>query len=140
MSQETQVISGRAARALHVNQRDPLAERMLAPGADHALEEVLVAGYPQQQFVGAARNLAGVYRQAMAYGDRLMVVQDDVRLTYDEAFAQAAALADILRSRFGVTRGTKVAVVMGNRAEWIVASGVGEWAQGGGSKGRNHGK
>ena len=121
MSEDSGVMAEQAVRALHVNKWDPLAERMLGPGGSHALEVVEVAGYPQQQFVGAARNLAGLYRQAMGFGDRLMVVQDDVRLTYDEAFAQAAALADVLRSRYGVTRGTKVAVVMGNRAEWIVS-------------------
>ncbi len=103
------------------NIRDPLAERMLAPGGSHVLETISIGGYPQQVFVGAPRNLAGLYQQAMRYGDRLMVVQDDQRLTYDEAFAQAAALGEALRNRFGVRHGTKVAVVMSNRMEWIVS-------------------
>lgn len=103
------------------NIRDPLAEHLLGPGGSHALEIVDVAGRPQQVFKGAPRNLAGLYRQAMRFGDRLMVVQDDQQLTYDEAFAQAAALADALRSRFGVKLGTKVAVVTSNRIEWIVS-------------------
>ena len=121
MSEGNVTLAGSDGWSRHVNKRDPLAERMLGTGGTHALEEVLVAGYPQQLFKGAARNLAGVYHQAMAFGDRLMVVQDDVRLTYGEAFAKAAALAETLRDRFGVTKGTKVAVVMGNRAEWIVS-------------------
>ncbi len=103
------------------NLRDPLAERMLGPGGTHALETVDVTGHPRQVFKGAPRNLAGLYRQAMAFGDRVMVVQDDQSLTYDEAFAQAAALANALRSRFGVTTGTKVAVVTSNRIEWIIS-------------------
>ena len=103
------------------NLRDPLAERMLGPGGTHALETVDVAGYPQQVFKGAPRNLAGLYRQAMVFGDKPMVVQDDQSLTYDAAFAQAAALADALRSRFGVKAGTKVAVVTSNRIEWIIS-------------------
>ena len=50
-----------------------------------------------------------------------MVVQDERSLTYNEAFAQAAALGQALRDRFGVVPGTKVAVVMSNRIEWIVS-------------------
>ena len=103
------------------NIRDPLAVRLLGPGGTHELETEQIAGHPQQVFKGAPRNLAAMYRQGMAFGDRLMVVQDDHALTYDEAFASAAALAAALRERFGVTQGTKVAVVMGNRIEWIVS-------------------
>ncbi|HEX7819278.1 MAG TPA: class I adenylate-forming enzyme family protein [Sphingobium sp.] len=104
------------------NIRDPLVERLIGPGKPFALETVLVNGHPRQQFVGAARNLAGLYRQAMAYPNRLMVVQDALRLTYAEGFARAAALAAALTADFAVTPGTPVAVVMSNRAEWLIAT------------------
>jgi len=103
------------------NIRDPLAMRMLGPDGSHTLETVDIAGHPQQVFAGAPRNLSGLYRQAMVHGDRVMVVQDDRCLTYDEGFARAAVLAAALRDRFGVQRGTKVAVVMSNRIEWIIS-------------------
>ena len=103
------------------NVRDLLAEKMLGPAGSHALETVTIAGYPQQIFVGAPRNLAGLYKQAMQHGDRTLVVQDGVSLTYAQGFAQAAALADALRTQFGVGAGTKVAVVMSNRIEWIIS-------------------
>lgn len=105
----------------HRNILDPLAEQMLAQGGAHALETVLVGGYPQQVFRGAPRNLAGLYQQAMVFADRVMVVQDGRSLTYTEAFAQAAALAEALQSRFRVVRGTRVAVVVSNRIEWIIS-------------------
>ena len=103
------------------NVRDPLVERMIGPGKAFEFAEVEVAGRPQQVFRGAPRNLAGLYRQAVGYGSREMIVQDDLRMTFDEAFAQAAGLADALRETFGIGRGNKVAVVTANRAEWIVA-------------------
>lgn len=103
------------------NLRDPLAEKMLGQGGTHTLETISVAGYPQQVLSGAPRNLAGIYRQAMSFGDRIMVVQDDQSLTYHDAFSQAAALADALRNKFQVGAGTKVAVAMSNRIEWIVS-------------------
>jgi long-chain acyl-CoA synthetase len=106
---------------LRPNLRDPLAQSMLGAGGTHALEFVSIAGHPQQVFSGAARNLAGLYGQAMQHSDRIMVVQDGLSLTYLDAFNQAASLADALRNRFKVRAGAKVAVVMSNRIEWIIS-------------------
>ena len=103
------------------NLRDPLADHMLGAGGTHTLETQIVAGHPQQVFSGAPRNLAGLYGQAMQHGDRIMVVQDGRSLTYQDAFNQAASLAQALRNHFNVGAGTKVAVVMSNRIEWIVS-------------------
>lgn len=113
--------AGERLRHVRPGPQDPLVERMLGPGGSHELETIGMAGHPQQVFKGAARNLAGLYQQAMHFGDRPMVVQDGVELTYADAFSRAAVLAQALSRRFGVTRGTNVAVVMGNRAEWIVS-------------------
>jgi acyl-CoA synthetase (AMP-forming)/AMP-acid ligase II len=106
----------------HENIRDPLVERLVGPGKLYELEVAQVAGRPQQVFKGAPRNLAALYRQGMAFGDRLMVVHDDLQLTYAQGFARAAALAAALRERFSVARGTRVAVVTGNRLEWIIST------------------
>jgi long-chain acyl-CoA synthetase len=104
------------------NVRDPLVERLVGPGKRYDLEVVEVAGRPQQVFKGAPRNLADLYRKGMSFGDRLMLVHEEIRVTYAEGFARAAALAVSLRERFGVTLGTKVAVVTDNRLEWIIST------------------
>jgi acyl-CoA synthetase (AMP-forming)/AMP-acid ligase II len=80
-----------------------------------------VGGRKHEVFKGAPRNLAGLYRRGMAFGERAMVVHDGVSFTYAEGFARAAALAAALRDRYGVTKGTTVAVVTANRPEWIVS-------------------
>ncbi len=103
------------------NIRDPLVARLIGPGKLAEIETVDIGGFPHEVIKGAPRNLAGVYRQAMAFGERAMIVQGDVRITYAEAFARAAVLGQALRERFAVTRGTTVAVITSNRAEWIIA-------------------
>jgi long-chain acyl-CoA synthetase len=108
-------------RMRQFNALDPIAKRLLGPGGTHALETVSVAGFPQKVFRGAPRNLAGLYGRAMQFGDRVMAVQDGQSLTYHEAFGQVAAMADALRNRFNIGAGTKVAVVMSNRIEWIIS-------------------
>jgi acyl-CoA synthetase (AMP-forming)/AMP-acid ligase II len=103
------------------NVRDPLVPRLLGPGKSFELEDAVVFGRPHQVFKGAPRNLAGLFRQGMAFVSNTMVAHDEVRLTYAEAFARAASLSRVLRERYGVTIGTRVAMVMGNRTEWIVS-------------------
>ncbi len=103
------------------NVRDPLVERLLGPGKAYEIEEVEVFGRTQQVFKGKPRNLAGIFRKAMTFGPNRMIVEGGVTLTYDEAFAKAASLSKALREDYGVTRGTMVALVMANRAEWILS-------------------
>ncbi|MEJ5975845.1 class I adenylate-forming enzyme family protein [Novosphingobium sp. PS1R-30] len=103
------------------NIRDPLVARLIGPGKAFELVAEQIGDQVHEVFKGAPRNLAGLYRQGMAYGDRLMVVHGDTRLTYAEGFARAAALAQALRERYSVGRGTTVAVVTANRPEWIIA-------------------
>ena len=103
------------------NIRDPLAERLIGPGKDWEIEEVMVRGRPQEVFKGRPRNLAGIYRNAMQFGGKDMIVFGEDSFTYAEGFAGAAALAKALREQFGVGKGTKVAVAMSNRPEWILS-------------------
>lgn len=103
------------------NIRDPLVARLIGPGKLAEVETVEIGGYRREVIKGAPRNLAGIYRQAMQFAEQVMVVQGEVRLTYGEVFSRAAALAKALRDDFGVGRGTMVAVVTGNRAEWIIS-------------------
>jgi long-chain acyl-CoA synthetase len=103
------------------NVRDPLVERLLGPGKPYEIEETEVFGRTQQVFKGRPRNLAAIYRKAMTFGPNRMVVHDQTTLTYDQAFARAASLSNVLRERYGVKRGTMVAMAMANRAEWVLS-------------------
>jgi long-chain acyl-CoA synthetase len=102
------------------NVRDPLADRLIGPERTFQLIDAHVGNATVQVFKDAPRTLAALYRQGMTFSSRPMIMQDDVELTFDEVFSKAAALADALQNGFGVTRGTKVAIVAGNRPEWII--------------------
>ena len=105
----------------HSNIRDPLAVRLIGPGKAFELIDASVGDTVLPVFRGAPRNLAGLYREGMAFGSCPMIVQGAVELSFDQVFSKAAALAAALQSGFGVKRGTKVAVVAGNRPEWIIS-------------------
>ena len=110
-----------AVCAWRENLRDPMVDRVLGPGKAWELEWAEIGGHRQQVFKGQPRNLAGLYARAMSHGEREMIVAGETTITYAEGFARAAALATHLRDDFGVTRGTRVAVVTANRPEWILS-------------------
>lgn len=103
------------------NIRDPLVRRLVGPGKSWELEDTLIGGHRHQVFKGRPRNLAALYAGALQFPDRLMIVQGETRITYAEGFAQAAALACSLREKFGIGRGSMVAVVTANRPEWLIS-------------------
>jgi acyl-CoA synthetase (AMP-forming)/AMP-acid ligase II len=64
--------------------------------------------------------LSALYGNARVYFDRVMMVDEARRLTYREALLQAGVLADRLRDR-QLGRGSRVAIAMQNRFEWMIA-------------------
>lgn len=106
--------------AARPNMHDPLADRLIGPGKPFALVEEKVGGHPQLVFAGTPRNLAGLYRRAAAFGPRTLIVREGEALRYEEVFAQAASLADVLRTRYAVMRGTVVALAMANSPEFLI--------------------
>jgi acyl-CoA synthetase (AMP-forming)/AMP-acid ligase II len=114
--------AGNAKRAVwRGNARDPLVQRLIGPGKAFELETIRIGDHEHEAFKGAPRNLAGLFRMGMQFSDRTMVVHEGASFTYAEGFARAAALGDALRERYGVGKGTTVAVVTSNRPEWIVS-------------------
>ena len=68
----------------------------------------------------AGRTLPGLLDEmAGRYPERVLLIDGDRRLTYAEFRAEARRLARSFHA-LGVRRGDKVAILMGNRAEWLL--------------------
>jgi long-chain acyl-CoA synthetase len=65
--------------------------------------------------------LRAVLEASRVHGARTFLVYEDEQLSYDAHFRAAAHLANILRGRFGVQTGDRVAIAMRNHPEWSVA-------------------
>ena len=61
-----------------------------------------------------------IRRLAQTHGDREVIVLDERRLSYREAEQESARLAEGLLGR-GIGKGTRVAVLMPNGPDWLVA-------------------
>lgn len=92
-----------------------------APGSPFEIGMEEVRGVPYRVFKRAPACLSEIYAAAHQFGDRSFLVYENQRLSYAEAFERAGSLARELEARYQVGRGTRVAIAMRNRPEWIIA-------------------
>ena len=101
---------------------DESVAHLTAPGADWELVTETVRGVDYKVFKNLPPTLCCVYDQARQdHGDKDFLVFQDTRLTYNEAYERAAALAHQLVHRYGVKKGDRVAIGMRNYPEWVIA-------------------
>ena len=106
----------------HLNYQQAVAQLIREDGGEFPIVERTIRGVPHFVFRDISENLHDYYKACVApQGDREFIVYDSVRLTYQEGYAQAAAVADQLVNRFGIQKGDRVAIAMRNYPEWIIA-------------------
>src|SRR4051812_12373161 len=101
----------------------PLAEAhalLTAPGSLFEMEERVIRGVNTRVWKNAPPTLRDVFVNTFAFKDRVCIVYEDERVTYDAFNRAVIALASELRAR-GVVKGDRVAVIMRNLPEWPVA-------------------
>ena len=93
---------------------------LTAPGMPTEMEEVVIRGIPTRVWKNAPPTLRDVVTVGRAHGEKVFLVHEDERVTF-EAFHRAVAnFAKVLAAR-GVKKGDRVALVMRNLPEWPVA-------------------
>ena len=103
---------------------DPRLEPLIGPGGQFEIEEVVLDGVPLRVFVRAPRTIVDTFEMGAAHADLVHLVHEDERITFAEVRARALALAEQLRTTFGVQRGDRVAIAMRNLPEFV----IGFWA------------
>lgn len=99
-----------------MNQLDPTVEMLMSPGAPF---EVVEQGNIRV-FKNAATDMAAVLNRSRGFGDADFIVSGDVRLTYDQFFERADALAGHLIDERHIEPGQSVAICMKNSPEWMI--------------------
>ena len=85
------------------------------------LQEALIDGETRKVFGGLPENLRDLYLFAASYGDKDCLVYQQQRMSFTEVLGQVLKLADVLSSRYGIEKGSRVAIAMRNCPEWCVA-------------------
>ncbi len=99
-------------------------DELTAAGAPFAMTEIEVRGNPMRVFDSAPPSMRSLWELATFHGDKPYIVYEDERYTYAEIDARVRALAGLLRERYGVGAGDRVAIAMRNYPEWV----IGYWA------------
>ncbi len=94
---------------------------LTAPGQPFEMEEVVIRGIPTRVWKRAPATLRTVLELSRGYGDTDFLVYEDERVTFEQHYRTAAALAHRLSDRFGIQKGDRVAVAMRNLPEWVIA-------------------
>ncbi|AMN46213.1 hypothetical protein ACG33_03645 [Steroidobacter denitrificans] len=100
---------------------DAIRAALTAPGAPFEMTTIEIDGTPCRIFGNCPQTLPELYRQAERFAQRVFTVENDQHHTFEEVFKKAQQLAQALTRRFGVHKGQRVAIVMQNSTEWIIA-------------------
>ncbi len=96
-------------------------EALTAPGQMFEMQEVDIRGVPTRVWKHAPPSLRAIIDMSLAHGDAPFLVYEDERTTFSEHYRIACTLAHRLRSEFGVAQGDRVAIIMRNLPEWVMA-------------------
>jgi long-chain acyl-CoA synthetase len=97
-----------------------LAE-LTSPGQPFEVAEAEIRGVATKVYVAAPPNLAQVLELSRGWSEREFLVYQDERVTFEQHWQRAARFAHLLRERYGVRKGERVAIAMRNFPEWPVA-------------------
>jgi long-chain acyl-CoA synthetase len=90
------------------------------PGMPCEMEELVIRGVPTRVWKNLPPSLRSVAEASRAHGERIFLVHEDERVSYEAFFRAVAAFAHELADA-GVAKGDRVAIIMRNIPEWPVA-------------------
>lgn len=98
---------------------------LTAPGTVPEIEEIEIRGVKTKVWKNLPPAIRDVAVAARAYGERVFLVYEDERVTFEAFFRAVSALAREFQAQ-GVQKGDRVAVIMRNLPEWVVAFYAGQ--------------
>ncbi|GAA1504392.1 class I adenylate-forming enzyme family protein [Sphaerisporangium rubeum] len=100
---------------------DQVREMLTGPGQLFEMDEVEIRGVTMRTWKHAPVTFRAMLEASRFHGDKVFLVYEDERITYEEHYRRAAALAGRLAGDLGVGKGDRVAIAMRNYPEWVVA-------------------
>jgi long-chain acyl-CoA synthetase len=94
---------------------------LTAPGQLFEVATEKIRGISTQVWKSAAPSLPSILLASRAHADRTFLVYGEERLSFEDHFRRAAALAQRLVEDHGIRKGDRIAIAMRNFPEWSVA-------------------
>jgi long-chain acyl-CoA synthetase len=93
---------------------------LTAPGSPLEIDEIEIRGVKTKVWKNLPPTLRSVVALSRAHGERIFLVYEDERVSFEAFHRAVAAFAAELAAQ-GVVKGDRVAVIMRNIPEWVVA-------------------
>ncbi len=106
------------AMAMSVAEAD---RQLTAAGQPFEVVQADIRGLTTKVWKHCPATLGDILIASRGHGDAVFLVYEDERITFERHFRACARLANVLRDRFGVRNGDRVAIAMRNYPEWSVA-------------------
>jgi long-chain acyl-CoA synthetase len=94
---------------------------LTGPGAPFEIAEQEIRGVRTRVWKHAPPTLRAVLELSRLHGEKIFLVYEDERMSFDEHFRRCAALASTLVGELGLRKGDRVAIAMRNFPEWSIA-------------------
>jgi long-chain acyl-CoA synthetase len=94
---------------------------LTAAGQLFEMDEIDIRGESTRIWKNAPPSLRALLDMSLGHGDADFLVYEDERTTFAEHYHIACTLAHRLRDTFGIEQGDRVAIIMRNLPEWVMA-------------------
>ncbi|MBL8773045.1 MAG: acyl--CoA ligase [Phenylobacterium sp.] len=91
-----------------------------APGSPLEIDEIEIRGVRTKVWKNLPPSLRAVVEASRAHGERVFLVYEDERVSYEAFYRAVSAFSRELQAQ-GVAKGDRVAIIMRNLPEWVVA-------------------
>lgn len=95
--------------------------QLIGPGQAFEVVEADIGGVSTRIWKNCPPTLRAILESSKSFGDATFLVYEDERMSFAEHFAEVATFAQVLAECYCVKAGDRVAIVMRNYPEWVVA-------------------
>ena len=104
-----------------LRQLKTIAAAHMAPGAALETETVAIDGQDLTVFAHVPTNLGELYKLGLEAGDQTFLVYQEERFSFAESLDLALRMARVLKKKYEIQLGDRVAICARNSPEWCIA-------------------
>ena len=104
-----------------LSQLKSIAAAHMAPGKPLEVETVTIDGLDLSVFAHAPKNLGELYKLGLETGDQTFLVYQKERFSFAESLDLALRMARVLKEKYEIQLGDRVAICARNSPEWCIA-------------------
>jgi long-chain acyl-CoA synthetase len=104
-----------------LGQLKTIAAAHMGPGAALETETVTIDGQELSVFAHVPKNLGELYKLGLEFGDQTFLVYQRERFSFAESLDLALRMARILKEKYEIQLGDRVAICARNSPEWCMA-------------------